>query len=34
MYCIKGRIIGKDFRGGNLASSRLKYDTHKNEVYK
>ena len=27
MYCIKGRIIGRDFTGGNLASSPLKYDT-------
>lgn len=29
MYCIKGRIIGRDFTGGNLASSRLKYNTKK-----
>jgi hypothetical protein len=32
MYCINGRIIGRDFTGGNLASSRLKYDTKKGSI--
>jgi hypothetical protein len=32
MYCIKGRIIGRGFTGGNLASSHLKYDTQKGRI--